>query len=359
MRRYFLLAGFLALTTGCANAGVSQPSVSAIPFYEVKITAPGSRSQGVHGVLYDLDGVRLNADRLTLDDSVGPDSVQTPIGRFVWVRCTHLWSVCGYQRVEPGTHAMGLTNQPMASGMTELRITCEKTTTGWVYRGALFNNGNPVSPTATRIDSPIGLLIRFEGQFSGNFWSGWIPAAWLPAERVFYEEKLEALGSKSQHRVGTLFDDKGNRIEHFDLLPLTTPIGQFVTYRGEYPWQDFGLFHTCELTTRNNANDSEHMVTVDTFRVVEVQTKTGPVFRGELYSRNLPVSFTESRIATPLGPMVRIDDAYLGHAWNGWIPACWLEGNLANVSVLSELRDSPMSRAGEELVKKTPKQQSL
>jgi hypothetical protein len=177
----------------------------------------------------------------------------------------------------------------MASGMTELRIIREKTSTGWVYRGALFNNGDPVNPTAPRTDSPIGRLIRFERQFVGHSWSGWIPAAWLPAERLFYEEKLEAVGSKSQHRVGTLFDDKGNRIEHFDLLPLTTPIGHFVTHRGEYPWEDRGLFHTCKLTAPNGANDSEHQITVDTFRVVEIQTPTGPGFRGELYWRNIPV----------------------------------------------------------------------
>ena len=133
------------------------------------------------------------------------------------------------------------------------------------------------------------------------------------------------VGSKSQHRVGTLFDEKGNRIEHFDLLPLATPIGNFVTYRGEYPWEDRGLFHTCKLTIRNGANDSEHQITVDTFRVVEVQIPTGPGFRGELYNRNVPVSPTVSRIATPLGPMVRIDGPYLGHTWSGWIPACWLE----------------------------------
>jgi hypothetical protein len=325
MRRYFLCAGFLAFTIGYAHAAPAESNVSAIPFYEVKVSAPGSRSQGVQGVLYDLDGVRLNADRSPLDDGVGPGPVQTPIGRFVWVRCTYLWSVCGYQRVEPGTHATAFTNQPMASGMTELRITREKTNTGWVFRGALFNNGNPVSTTATRIDSPIGLLIRFEGQFIGHAWDGWIPVAWLPAERVFYEEKLEAVGSKSQHRVGTLFDEKGNRIEHFDLLPLATPIGNFVTYRGEYPWEDRGLFHTCKLTIRNGANDSEHQITVDTFRVVEVQIPTGPGFRGELYNRNVPVSPTVSRIATPLGPMVRIDGPYLGHTWSGWIPACWLE----------------------------------
>ena len=165
MRRYCFFAGFLVLTIGCSHAASPEPSVSAIPFYEVKVTAPGSRSQGVLGVLYDLDGVRLNADRSPLVDGVGPGPMQTPIGRFVWVRCTHLWSVCGYQRVEPGTHATALTNQPMASGMTELRITREKTNTGWVFRGALFNNGNPVSTTATRIDSPIGLLIPTSPQF--------------------------------------------------------------------------------------------------------------------------------------------------------------------------------------------------
>lgn len=187
MRRYFLLTGFLALTVGCGYAASAEPTTSSIPFYDVKVTAPGSRSQGVQGVLYDLDGVQLYADHFPLDDGVGPDPVQTPIGRFVWVRCTHPWSVCGYQRVGSGAQVSGLTNQPMAIGMTELRITREKTTIGWVYRGALFDKGRPINPAATRIDSPIGLLRRFEGQFVGHSWSGWIPATWLSAERVFDE----------------------------------------------------------------------------------------------------------------------------------------------------------------------------
>ena len=106
----------------------------------------------------------------------GLNSVQTPIGRFVWMRCTHPWSVCGFRRVEPGNHAKGLTNQPMASGMTELRFTREETSTGWVYLGSLFDKGRPINTDASQIDSPIGWLIRFEGQFSGHFRSGWIPA---------------------------------------------------------------------------------------------------------------------------------------------------------------------------------------
>lgn len=60
--------------------------------YEIQVTAPGTRSQGWRGVLYESDGspVLLRAGQ----------SIDTPAGRFVGVECRRPWDACGAVHVD-------------------------------------------------------------------------------------------------------------------------------------------------------------------------------------------------------------------------------------------------------------------
>lgn len=81
----------LLATAACAHAQSPEPPQSERTVYEMRVTAYGSRSQGVRGVLFDDRGQEI------AEDGAGP-LVDTPVGRFRYVECRHLWSVCGYFR---------------------------------------------------------------------------------------------------------------------------------------------------------------------------------------------------------------------------------------------------------------------
>lgn len=173
MRR-MLLAALLPLLTNaaCASAQVPPPVAVEQVFYEMVVTAPGSRSQGVRGQLFDAKG-QPQPDVPLLDP------VQTPIGAFDRIGCTHLWSVCGDLRKAEGFVPGGPFNDPMIDGPTLFRVTRIQTPEGTRYRGDLLDRGQLV-PLADRIETPMGPFVKYAGKLSGQDWSGWIPVDWLP-----------------------------------------------------------------------------------------------------------------------------------------------------------------------------------
>lgn len=82
------LAG--ALLAACASFGAPQPPPANDDVrlaYQITVTAPGTRSQGWRGTLYQADGAPI---------ALAPGArVNTPAGRFVGVACQHPWSACG------------------------------------------------------------------------------------------------------------------------------------------------------------------------------------------------------------------------------------------------------------------------
>lgn len=172
MRRLPLVALLPLLTSAaCVSAQVPPPAAGQV-FYEMVVTAPGSRSQGVRGQLFDANG-QPQPHVLTLEP------VQTPIGAFDRIGCAHLWSVCGDLRRADGFFPGGPTNDPTVDGPTLFRVSRAGTPPGLRFRGELLSNGRAV-PLAERIETPMGPFVAFEGQFMGQDWSGWIPADWLP-----------------------------------------------------------------------------------------------------------------------------------------------------------------------------------
>lgn len=330
MRRSLILSAILALSAGCASAqpaseAVPLPSVDApVPVYQLTVTNPGTRSQGVRGTLYDADGKPLAGGDEPFADGPAPGPVDTRVGHFEWVRCANLWSVCGYQRLQPGETKSGIDNQPAIAGPTEWRIVRVPGANAPAYRGELIYQGKVVDPAGGRVETPMGPMVRIEGAFLGLDWRGWIPAAWAMREHLYYEESIEALGSKSEHMSGTFFDEQGRPSNPFSDMIVETPIGPFVSVAGGYPWESAGMFHQRGLETWVSPADNANPITVTTFRVIQVDGGNGSAFRGELLDGLDPVNPAGERAATTLGPMVRINGPYNGHPWTGWIPLTWL-----------------------------------
>lgn len=172
MRRLlpFALLPLLA-SAACASAQIAPPAAEQV-FYELVVTNPGSRSQGVRGVLLDAEGKPLANAR-------GIEPVQTPIGAFDRVGCAYLWSVCGDLRRAEGFAPGGPANDPTIEGPTLFRVTRIESAAGPRYRGELFAGKQSV-PLAGRIETPMGPYVQFDGKFMGQDWSGWIPEDWLP-----------------------------------------------------------------------------------------------------------------------------------------------------------------------------------
>ncbi|MGD9980574.1 MAG: hypothetical protein AB7H66_08405 [Hyphomonadaceae bacterium] len=82
------LAG--VLLAACASPGAPRPALGDDDVrlaYQITVTAPGTRSQGWRGTLYEADGSPI---------ALAPGArVETPAGRFVGVACAHPWSACG------------------------------------------------------------------------------------------------------------------------------------------------------------------------------------------------------------------------------------------------------------------------
>lgn len=175
MRR-LLLSTLPMLLAGSACA-LAEPPAAPEPaservFYELVVTAPGSRSQGVRGQLFDAKGLP-QSDVPTLEP------VQTPLGPFDRIGCQYLWSTCGDLRRVEGFVRDGPGNDPMQDGPTLFRVTRIEGPGGVRYRGDLFDGSKPV-PLAARVETPMGPYVRLDGKFAGQDWSGWIPEYWLP-----------------------------------------------------------------------------------------------------------------------------------------------------------------------------------
>lgn len=171
MRRLLLCALPLLLANAACVSADPEP-VREQTVYELIVTNPQSRSQGVKGVLMDVNG-NQPASRLSFEP------VRTPIGSFERIGCRYLWSVCGDLRKADGFDPRGPANDPSVLGPTLFRVTRIETADGARYRGELFDDARPV-PLAARIETPMGPYVRLDGKFAGQNWTGWIPEYWLP-----------------------------------------------------------------------------------------------------------------------------------------------------------------------------------
>jgi hypothetical protein len=82
------LAVMLAISVLSSDPAAAVASNSSRRLvYEIVVTAPGARSQGWHGTLYNTNGAAVQVEP--------GRTVDTRIGTFVSVACVHAWSTCG------------------------------------------------------------------------------------------------------------------------------------------------------------------------------------------------------------------------------------------------------------------------
>jgi len=168
-----------ACLTACSPAADSAPPAPAPVervLYELVVERPGSRSQGVRGILYDGEGREL--------EPKGPDDVvHTRIGDFRYLGCAYLWSTCGYLRDAGGFAGFGSENDPTLSGVTRYRVTTVGSMDDIMFRGELLNGQALVVTDKASLETPLGVFRQTSGSFAGFRWSGWLPDAWIESPR--------------------------------------------------------------------------------------------------------------------------------------------------------------------------------
>ncbi len=145
-------------------------------FYQITVTAPGTRSQGWKGTLYSRDGQEIE---------VGPgQSVKTHVGEFVSIEWNSPWvpwgmiqsDVLSWMKTHDG-------NVIIDARRCEYRLYVSaegSKSEGW--RGELVWGDSIVTPHFERVLAPMGIFVWSENP---NRWGlhGWFHEAWVMATR--------------------------------------------------------------------------------------------------------------------------------------------------------------------------------
>lgn len=175
-----ILTGTLALalaSTACAQA--PEPTQGERTVYELRVTGYGSRSQGVRGVLFDEGGQEI------AEDGAG-QSVDTPVGRFRYIACQHLWSVCGYFRDAATVAAYpGPPIDPDKHEVMVWRLTVSSTPAPNRWHAYLFDDrmaavDQPVGNAA--LETPVGLFRTRSARLGILDGSGPLPEGWTDGD---------------------------------------------------------------------------------------------------------------------------------------------------------------------------------
>ncbi|MDP2064155.1 MAG: hypothetical protein Q8Q63_10875 [Phaeovulum sp.] len=168
-----LLAGIACGLAGLAPRAALAQDVDGRLIYQLEVTQPGTRSQGWLGTLYDDAGRAIATAPGTI--------VETRVGAFENLPCTHLWSQCGFLRV-------GMLPVTAMSGFAALTEN-----QAWVYRlyihgegsrsegltGVLLQEGLRIfADVGRRVETPLGVFLAVDngGKLWGN--AGWFPETW-------------------------------------------------------------------------------------------------------------------------------------------------------------------------------------
>lgn len=140
-------------------------------FYEIKVTAPGTRSQGWHGSLFDREGHELAVE--------AGQTVHTNAGDFVSVACTQPWIPCGLIHADQ----MRWMNRNGGNFVMDrgpwryrLYVTAQCTRSeGW--RGELLHDGRGAGTRVKIRRTPMGTFVRTA---SSHLWGrkGWFHISW-------------------------------------------------------------------------------------------------------------------------------------------------------------------------------------
>ncbi len=175
--RQSLLRIWLLVLAAVVGASLMPFEAHADPpgrlFYEIVVTAPGSKSQGWVGVLYDAAGKPIYA-------SPSGQPVTTALGEFVDVPGGH-WSPGGMIRTDMAewmkTHDANeiMDMKPWAY---RLYVDGEGSDTA-VWTSTLLHDGTAVPPDTNPIDTPMGQFRTAGPDATGWARAGWLPVSWL------------------------------------------------------------------------------------------------------------------------------------------------------------------------------------
>lgn len=130
--------------------------------YDIVVTAPGTKSQGWHGTLYDEKGNPLKV-------KVGETRTLPPIGTLVGVACSQPWVPCG---MVPRPR---LSNVPMREQWIYKLYTTNIGSRCPSWRGELLRNGDLIPPPmGAAVETPWGPFIAASEPH------GWAHKSWNP-----------------------------------------------------------------------------------------------------------------------------------------------------------------------------------
>lgn len=187
--------GVAAILAACAPLPERAAARSARGerlFYELEVTLPGSRSQGVRGRLYDRQGRQVavaangaivaNTDSDAAQSAPSGGSIRTDVGTFVSRPHVNLWDVAGM--INAAMLPAQRMNDPSVRGPILFRLYVHGECTrseGW--RGELLTTrgGDPIAPSNQPVQTPMGRFVyRPRSNLFGE--EGWFPEAWPRAQ---------------------------------------------------------------------------------------------------------------------------------------------------------------------------------
>ncbi|WP_395612855.1 hypothetical protein [Allosphingosinicella sp.] len=153
-----LITIFAVAAIAVSNAA-AQPARTA---YQIDVSAPGTKSQGLRGTLYDDQGRRVDE---------GP-TVQTAVGSFRWIPCRMLWESCGRWREGAAPPMSSYPRQNRS--VLHYRITVEARGGVTLWSGQLI--GLNAGTVRTRpVETAMGVFRWTSGRVGAAEWRGWVP----------------------------------------------------------------------------------------------------------------------------------------------------------------------------------------
>lgn len=144
-------------------------------------------------------------------------------------------------------------------------------------------------------------------------------------ERLYYEMRVNALGSKSQSVSGILYQADGQPRAEAINATVDTALGSFRHLAGAMLWHDRGWFRAETLGPMPHySQHHSERPDIGSYRVWLTAGAEGNSWRGELIGRE-PIPATAVSVGNAMGNFRRVDGRFGGRPWQGWVPADWAD----------------------------------
>ncbi|XTP35518.1 hypothetical protein ACORG1_04555 [Mycobacterium sp. TJFP1] len=156
----------------------------------------------------------------------------------------------------------------------------------------------------------------------------------VPPGRLIYEIDVTAPGTRSQGWQATLYDPAGDPIDAVPGEAVATPLGEFVGFPCDYPWDACGMIRTdmAEWMKTQQANVIMDSGSWSYHVYVDGEGSDREVWTSTLLHDGAEISpdpdgnpLTGAQIDTPMGPFRTGTPTATDWARAGWLPSSWLE----------------------------------